>query len=469
MVHPAAIIPAHCGLAGEIGTERVDLKTNKTILAPTADGNTDPRLWPVATVMATGVFATTFVQLQGLGSLPFMHLLMKRMGLDSDQAATFFSLSMLPWTFKVIAGLMVDGVPLFGSRRRGYLLLSALTATVMWMLMGLSSNTWLQTGLSSTNYFNMLLALAIGMNVAIVFGSTTSGGLLVEAGQRFHVSGRLSSLRVFAQNLGAGLGLWLGGQLAEKALGWTSGAAIAPLLCMFFSAWFLLKESPLPARVEHGRSFVEQHLHVLVSIWRQIKNVMRREMLLPAALLFFIQAVPTFRSTCFYEYQTKTLNYSDSSLGTLGLAGYAVALLSSGVYAWWCRKASLRTSLYAAIFAIALSALPYLFYPAYTSYMPRALAIEGVGTFLQFLAYLPLFDLAVRSTPKGSEALGYSLLLSVWNIGLMIGSKTGPMFYQRVFHKDINNLIWLNAGITLAGLVLVFLLPKALVEKREGK
>ena len=330
-------------------------------------------------------------------------------------------------------------------------------------------NAWLQLGLSTKNYFNMALALAIGMNTAIVFGSTTSGGLLVEAGQQFGVSGRLSSLRVFAQNLGAGLGLPLGGLLAAKAMGWTSAAAALPLMCMFFSAWFLLKEPPLPARVEPGRSFIEQHLHVLASIWAQIKNVLRRDMLLPALLMFFIQFVPTFRSTCFYEYQTKTLNYSDAALGWLGLAGYAVALLSSGAYAWWCRKASLRTSLYGAIFVTALSALPYLFYTAYTPYMPRALAIEGVGTFLQYLAYLPLFDLAVRCTPKGSEALGYSLLLSVWNIGLMIGGKTGPMLYEHWLNKNMNQLIWLNAGVTLAGVVFVFLLPKSLVEKSEGK
>ena len=429
----------------------------------------DPRLWPVATVMAAGIFATTFVQLQGLGYLPFNHLLQKVMGLNSDQAATFFSLSMLPWTFKIIAGLLVDGVPLFGSRRRGYLVLSALTAAVMWILMGLSPDIWLRLGLSTKNYFNMMLALAIGMNTAIVFGSTTSGGLLVEAGQQFGVSGRLSSLRVFAQNLGAGLGLPLGGLLAAQAMGWTSAAAALPLMCMFFASWFLLKEPPLPPPAAHGRSFTEQHLHVIASIWRQIKNVLRREMLLPALLMFFIQAVPTFRSTCFYEYQTKTLHYSDAALGWLGLAGYAVALLSSGVYAWWCRKSSLRASLYLAIFVTALSCLPYLFYTAYTPYMPRAVAIEGVGTFLQYLAYMPLFDLAVRCTPKGSEALGYSLLLSVWNIGLMIGGKTGPMLYERWLHKNMNELIWINAVVTLAGAAIVFFLPKNLVAQREGK
>jgi len=438
----------------------------ETNLPPSTGEPAGARLWPVATVMATGIFATTFVQLQGLGYLPFNHLLQKVMKLDSDQAATFFSLSMLPWTFKIIAGLLVDGVPLFGSRRRNYLLLSALTAAAMWLLMGLSPGTWLELGLSSKNYFNLMLALAIGMNTAIVFGSTTSGGLLVEAGQRFGVSGRLSSLRGFAQNLGAQLGGLLGGLLAGLAMFWTGAAAVLPLLCLFFMAWFLLKEPPLPPPVEHGRSFFEQHLHVIASIWRQVKNVLRWEMLLPAALMFFIQAVPTFRSTCFYEYQTQALNYSDASLGWLNFVGGGVALLGAGVYAWWCRKSPLRVSLYAAIFLTSLSALPYLFY---TSSLPRAMAIESGGTFLQYLAYLPLFDLAVRSTPKGSEALGYSVLLSVWNIGLMIGGKTGPMLYQRVLHKDMNSLIWLNAGVTLAGVLLVFLLPKALVERREGK
>ena len=424
---------------------------------PATPVNGDPRLWPIATVMATGVFATTFVQLQGLGYLPFNHLLTS-MGLDSDKSATFFSLSMLPWTFKVIAGLFVDGVPLFGSRRRAYLLLSAIVASAMWLWMG-----W-----APSNY-TMLLILAIGMNTAIVFGSTTSGGLLVEAGQRFNASGRLSSLRVFAQNLGAGLGLPVGGFLATYALGWTSLAALLPLLCLCLAAWFLLREPPLPPAVEHGRSFPAQLWHVSVSIWTQIKNVLRWQMLVPALLMFFIQAVPSFRSTCFYQYQTIDLHYSDAALGWLGLAGYGVALLSSGVYAWWCRKVSLRTSLYAAIVLTSLSAIPYLYYAAYEPYMLRAATIEGVGTFLQYLAYLPLFDLAVRSTPKGSEALGYSLLISVWNVGLMIGGKIGPSLYEHVLHKNMNQLIWLNAGVTLAGVFIVALVPKALVNSSEGK
>jgi MFS family permease len=434
---------------------------------PAMAGNEQPgeRVWPVATVMATGIFATTFVQLQAMGSLPFSHLLMNTMGLDSNAAATFITVwCTLPWSFKIVAGLLVDGVPLFNSRRRNYLLLSSVTAGVL----------WLAIGLMPPNY-NLLLVLAVTMNVAIVFGSTTSGGLLVEAGQRFGASGRLSSLRMMAQNLGAALGLLLGGLIAAKTmtgnrpLGWTSVAASVPLGCMFISAWFFLKEPPPPPRGDHGRSFGEGIYRVVISIWTQIRNVLRREMLLPASLMLFLQAVPTFRSTCLYEYQTKSLNYTDAALGLLGFAGYGAAIFSSGVYAWWRRRIPLRTSLYCGVALMALSALPYLFYNVYTPYMPRAFAIESSGTFLYYLAYLPLMDMAVRSTPKGSEALGYSFFISVWNIGLMIGTKTGPMLYEKVFHHNMGSLIWLNASVTLLGALFVFSLPKTLVERREGK
>jgi len=393
--------------------------------------------------MATGVFATTFVQLQCLGNLPFYSLLMNRMGLDSVQAAAFINLTLLPWSFKVLAGLVVDGFPLFGTRRRAYLLLSALTAALLWGAMGFASHDR-----------NVLLALAIAMNVAIVFGSTAAGGLLVEAGRQFGVSGRLSSLRVLAQNLGASIGVPLGGLLAGQALGVTSAVAVFPLLCMFFATWLFLRE---PAAARRDAVFWG-------SLWAQIRNVLQWRMAWAALLIFFLQAVPTFRSTALYDYQTKTLHFSDKLIGLIGFVGYAAALLSSGVYAWACRKITLRRSLCVTFIFAAISALPYL---AYSASPGRAMVIEAIGQFLLYLAYLPLFDLAVRSTPKGSEALGYSLLISVWNIGLLVGCQTGPMLYERVFAKHMSSLLWLNAGLTLTGILFVIFLPKNVVDRRE--
>ncbi|MEI6075773.1 MAG: MFS transporter [Verrucomicrobiota bacterium] len=469
--------------------------------SPVASTERQPRLWPIATVMATSVFATTFVQTQCLGQQPINALLMDRMKLNSDTAATFVTLSVLPWTFKAVAGLLVDRVALLGSHRRSYLLLSALLAIAMWLLMALES----------TNY-NLLLACAIFMNAALVLGSTAANGLLVEAGQRTGASGRLSSLRQFAYTLASVIAAPAGGYLAGRALGWTSAVAILPLASLFCASWFLLQEvsmarrnsdfadviwekiRPLPRRADFlaGLAILLlafyyfdrfllglQLLSTAFCLWILNKMVAlhqrtgpRWQLYLPAALVCFIQAVPTFRSTCFYEYQTKTLEYTNVQIGWLSLAGYGVALLSSGVYAWGCRKISLRSSLYAAIGLTSLSALPYLCYPHYSPaspWMAQALVIESVGTFLQYLAYVPLFDLAIRSTPKGGEALGFAVLISIWNIGLMLGGKVGPMLYEGAFHQHMNHLVWLNAGLTLAGALLVYLLPGALVDNPEGK
>lgn len=446
------------------------------ITPPPPESPTDRagKLWPLATTMAVGVFSTTFVQIQSIGSLPLNSLLMKKMGLNSNEAATFMSLVTLPWTFKVIAGLLVDGVPLFGSRRRSYLLASSIVAMVMWFVMAAASHNQ-----------HLLLIAALGMNTALVFGSTTAGGLLVEGGQRFNASGKLSSLRAFAQNLGAAVAMPLSGYLAGHALGWTSAVAAVPLSCMFLATWFFLREPCLPSVQETSRSFGEACARVARSIGRQLGNVLRPQMLMPALLLLFIQGVPTFRSTSFYEYQTKTLGYSDEVLGWLGLAGLGVALLGPVGYALICRKLPLRVSLYGSIGLTAASCLPYLFYPEWNggASLARVLAIEAVGTFLMYLAYVPLFDLAVRSTPKGSEALGFSLLISVWNIGLMIGGKLGPWIYQNgveqalavtpgasqlaIRHQEMNQLIWLNAGVMLAGVIIVFFIRSELVDRRE--
>ena len=206
---------------------------------------------------------------------------------------------------------------------------------------------------------------------------------------------------------------------------------------------------------------------------------------MPALLLFFIQAVPNFRSTSFYEYQTKSLGYSDEVLGWLGLAGLGAALLGPGVYALVCRKVPLRVSLYGSICLTAASCFPYLFYPEWNGgvSLARVLMIEAAGSFLMYLAYVPLFDLAVRSTPKGSEALGFSLLISIWNIGLMIGTKAGPWIYQRgveaalaaspgasqlaIRQQEMNQLIWLNAGVVLAGAAIVFCMRGKFLDRCE--
>jgi hypothetical protein len=42
------------------------------------------------------------------------------------------------------------------------------------------------------------------------------------------------------------------------------------------------------------------------------------------------------------------------------------------------------------------------------------------------------------------------------------------MLYEHVFARNMTSLLWLNAGVTMAGIVLVIFLPKMMVDQREG-
>ena len=102
--------------------------------------------WKWALVIGAGIFATTLPQSGNL-DLPLRNLLINKFGaaqLDPCVEATgslhtisqFFGIVALPWYFKIIVGLFSDSIPLFGTMRRHYVLLSATAAAGLWFLAG---------------------------------------------------------------------------------------------------------------------------------------------------------------------------------------------------------------------------------------------------------------------------------------------------------------------------------------------
>ena len=98
--------------------------------------------------------------------------------------ATFFAVAMSPWYFKPIAGLLSDAFPIFGTRRKSYMILGAIAAGFLWLLLGAVPHT-----------YQAMLTVAVCMNVALVVISSSTAGLLVEDGQRLGATGRLTSAR----------------------------------------------------------------------------------------------------------------------------------------------------------------------------------------------------------------------------------------------------------------------------------
>lgn len=462
-------------------------------------------------MVAIGAFATTFAQQRStFGNYPILFLLKERLHFGREQVAEFFMWATFAWSMKPLAGVLTDAFPIRGSRRRAYLVLGGLIGGVCWALLDVV-----------TGNYHLFLLVSILLNVGLVLASTAMGGLQVEAGQLFGLSGRISSLRQVVVSIALVAGPLLGGWLAKKAFGFTAGVGTLVMLALVVFALFGFKETaPLPspgerATDEHARSAGARYrpaattwigvgillvagtgsvlVHgmlnvglslfamlavflfvlalamtrvrnpVLVQAQRQLSEILRsRALWLAAGMLFLVYVVPGFNTALTYR-QSDELHFSKELIGRLSSVEGAAGIVFALLYALICSRFNLRTLI---IFSMAANAAGTLLFLSYTA--GDAYAVHAVTGALSVLSELSLMDLAVRSTPRGCEGLGFALMMSVRNFGIAMSDVVGSKLMDQA-HFGFSTLVLINAGTTAAVLLFVPALPKALVLRKEGQ
>ena len=332
--------------------------------------------------IAYAIFITTLAQDTVLGSLPIRLLLKNVLHASKTQLAAFLFWAGLAWYIKPLFGLITDTFPLFGTRRRWYMIGSALLAAGAWQLLNLGRH-----------HYDTLLAAAVLLGLLMVVASTIMGALLVEAGQAFGATGRVSSVRLFVSGGCALVAGPSGGWLAGRAFGLTAGIATGLLISLAIAAFFLLKERPVARR----------DLGVWAEARQQVKRSLGSRTLWAATgllVLFFFS--PGFSTPLLYRQQN-LLHFSGQFLGYLQFWGGGAAMLGAATYGLICRRFNLRTLLFA---GIAISAVFSLLFLGYHPTRLEAIGIEIVVAFFGTLGVLPLLDLATRATPRGARGWG---------------------------------------------------------------
>src|SRR6201999_1656166 len=113
-------------------------------------------------------------------------------------------------------------------------------------------------------------------------------------------------------------------------------------------------------------------------------------------------------------------------------------------YFFACRKLSLRAIIIGSILVHAVGTLAYFWYNT----PQTAMAVTAIYGMTYTLSMLPVYDLATRATPRGSEAIGYAVMMSVWNFTNKFSDWSGSML-QDNFHLTFQHLIMINAFTTL--------------------
>jgi len=189
-----------------------------------------------AVVIVAGVLATTLAQTQVLARLPLQNLLKNELHADRTANAAFFFWAGLAWYLKPFAGILTDAFPLFGSRRKSYILVSATLAALSWLVL-----------IVTPHEYRALLLVVIVINTFMMITSTVVGGYMVETAQASSGSGRLTALRQFVQQA-----CWIvngpaAGYLASIAFGWTAAACGGVMFLLVPVTLQFLREQRQPA------------------------------------------------------------------------------------------------------------------------------------------------------------------------------------------------------------------------------
>jgi len=371
--------------------------------------------------------------------LPIKNLLRTELNLGRDEVSLFFSLAALPWYFKILAGLLSDSFPLLGTRRRHYLIFGGALAAAGWLLVGAMSH----------NYWPLLLAL-MATNTMLVFVSTVTAAVMVEAGKRLGTEGGLVTVRMITESACSVVAGPLAGWLAAQPFAWTGVAGALMAMTVVPAALFVLREPPA----------AHSDISTLREAGISLREALGSRSLWRAALFLMLALAPQTFNSSLYFHQVEQLRLTNIDIGYLNGASAVAEIATAALYAATRPRFSLRTLLVGGLVLGAIGAGMLFFYRSWEA----ALTIEILRGVLNTVGALALMETAVRATPVSIAAMGIALLLSAWNVGIAIGDYVGAWLVQRGL-LSFYGLAILFALLSALTVLAMALLPRNVFEE----
>lgn len=391
---------------------------------------------PTPELMA--ILLVYFVQgILGLARLAVSFFLKDDLGLSPAQVSALMGIAALPWMIKPVFGFISDGLPLFGYRRRPYLILSGLLGTGAWIAMAtVVHSAWAAT-----------TAIALS-SLSIAFSDVIVDSLVVERarGESDSDAGSLQSLCWGASAVGGLLTAYFSGLLLQHFSTRTVFGITAtfPLL-VSLGAWLIIE-----SRVDRANDWSEVRHQI-----QQLRGaVMQKTIWLPTAFLFLWQATPSADSAFFF-FTTNELGFQPEFLGRVRLVTSIASLL--GV---WMFQRFFRTVPFRVFFGwtTVISTLLGMTALLLVTHANRAIGIDDywfslgdslILTIMGQIAYMPILVLAARLCPPGVEATLFALLMSVTNLAGLLSYELGALLTHWLGVTDTNfDQLWLLVLIT---------------------
>jgi predicted MFS family arabinose efflux permease len=395
-------------------------------------------------VVFLGITAVTLSQQSAIGLIPLKNLLKNQLHEDRAATAAFFFWLAFAWYLKPFFGIFTDAFPMLGTRRKSYILAGAILSVASFVAL-----------IFTPHRYGPLLAVCVVINVFMVITSTAVGGYITEKAQSLGASGRFASVFQIAYQMANVVGGPLGGILAAMAFGWTGAVSAAVMFLPIPAAMFFLKEKRIQVDSQQ----------LLGDARKQLAKIAKAKTMWGAAgFSFLFYFAPGILTALFYRQQN-VLHMSTEQQGFMLFLSGIFAMLTATIYgSFAARRWTLRKLLFGCIIFGAAAQMSFAFYNS----MGEAYVISCLWGLGWASADMALADLYMRATPAGSEALGFSLMVSVRNFSITgadwLGSKAMDMY-----HIHFSTLAIANGVVSLIAVPFVFLLPGFIVDHKDSR
>ncbi len=407
------------------------------------------------------ILVVYFVQgILGLARLAVSFFLKDDLGLGPAQVSALMGVAALPWMVKPLLGFVSDGLPLFGYRRRSYLLLSGFLGALSWLALATVVHTVAMA----------MLAITLG-SLSVAISDVIADSLVVERARR-ETQAQVGSLQSLC---------WGTTALGGLTTAYLSGFLLARLdsqSVFFITATFPLLIALIVGFIQENRTTEGASLTQIRQQVQQLRQAVSQPAIwLPTAFLFIWQATPT-ADAAFFFFSTNDLGFEPEFLGRVRLVTSIAALI--GV---WIFHRFLKTVPFRAIFgwSTVLSAVLGMSMLVLVTHTNRAFGIDDrwfslgdslVLTVMGQIAYMPVLVLAARLCPPGIEATLFALLMSVTNLAALFAYETGALLMQGLGITEHNfERLWLLVVIanfsTLLPLCFLHWLPEATTQVQD--
>jgi len=377
----------------------------------------------VLKLISTIYFIQGFVGISGV-ALP---LYLRSSGLSVQQIAAFMSVSTFPWFLKIFYGAISDVFPIWGYRRKPYLVIYCFLMILGWVLMSILPVK-----------MTMLVFAMMIANLGFAAIDVVTDGIVVEHSDE-KTAQIYQSISWGMRSVGALISGILGGYLAGKfdhrlIFLWTAFLPIVSLLALTF--YHEKKTTAAPTA------------NFLIPLARCGKFLFSGDLLWFSAFLLIASSSAALSTPLFF-YMRETLGFHEQFLGVLSSATWGGAIAGCFIYLKFLKQMKLGRALGMAIIIGFLAILSCILIHDKMS----AIIIFILCGILGYISILPLVSSAAKlANATGVESSLFAVLMSIQNLGAAIFIFLGGFLFELI---GLHLMIILIAFVTLSGLLVV--------------